>query len=101
MSLLDEILKIDYDFDDQIEFNNYLSQRISKEDIRVIDQDILEMNSRDLRIKVLSQKIINRGNKGVRAYVWHPRSPSSINRKKLLESLGLWIYHENGKGECQ
>jgi len=89
--LFDRVLDTDEDFDDQVRFNNLMLGSSQKNALVNIDDHTKDLRTDDLYIRFLSQKIISREQKIENAYVKHPYSPKSSDRKKFLKSEGLWL----------
>ena len=71
LSVFDSILSKETDFDDQEELNNHFSIKVDNSDIYYNNQEVC-MNMGDLRIRVLSEDDVFRGNFNETAYVCHP-----------------------------
>lgn len=91
LSVFEEILKNEKDFDDQEELNNHFSIKVDKSDIYYNNQELC-MNMGDLKLKVLSEDEVFRGNFNEKAYVCHPLMKKHANREKQLKKRGLWFY---------
>ena len=84
LSVFDSILSKETDFDDQEELNNYFSIKVKKSDIYNKNQDMY-MNVGDLKIKVLSEDDVFRGNLKENAYVCHPLMKNKQTVKSNLK----------------
>lgn len=91
LSFFDKILEIEKDFDDQIEVNNYLSSRISLENIYNMMDGSCKMKLENLNIKVLGKGVVKRGDFDETAYVCHPLMKKQSDCETQLKRRGLWV----------
>lgn len=96
LDIFENILNAEYpdprinDFDDQVEFNHYLSSKIKGEDISITDSGDRQMQLQNLKIRVLSSDVVTRDDYDENAYVCHPLMKKQSNCELQLQKRGLW-----------
>ena len=89
-SLLCKIFDGTKDYDDQTEFNNYLSSNISLDEMNKLQCGSREFKIQDIDIKILNSEIIKRGDYNESALVCHPMMKKKADCKTQLKRRGLW-----------
>tara|TARA_Y100000287_G_C14216865_1_gene353922 strand:+ start:880 stop:1614 length:735 start_codon:yes stop_codon:yes gene_type:complete len=89
-SLLCKIFDGTKDYDDQTEFNNYLSSNISLDEMNKLHCGSREFKIQDIDIKILNSEIIKRGDYNETALVCHPMMKKKADCKTQLKRRGLW-----------
>lgn len=89
-SLLCKIFDGTKDYDDQTEFNNYLSSNISLDEMNKLQCGSREFKIQDIDIKILNSEIIKRGDYNETALVCHPMMKKKADCKTQLKRRGLW-----------
>ena len=91
LSFFAKMLEIEKDFDDQIEVNDYLSSRISLENIYNMMDGSWKMKLENLNIKVLNKGAVKRGGFDENAYVCHPLMKKHADCETQLKRRELWV----------
>lgn len=90
-SFLCKIFNSDKDYDDQTEFNNYLSSCISLSKMDTLHCGSHKFKIKDIDIKILNPEIIKRGDYNESALVCHPIMKKKADCKIQLKRRGLWF----------
>ena len=90
LGILEDILSNKRNFDDQLEFNNYLSSKIALEDIYITMDGERNAWLKTLKIRVLDEVKIKRGDFDENAYVCHPLMKKHADCETQLKRRGLW-----------
>ena len=93
-SIFEKILEKESDFDDQEEFNEYIIDNLKSNHIFIKNENerILEVD--DVKVRVLNETDVFRGNYNEASYVCHPLIKKQANKQVQLKKRGLWY---NGK----
>jgi len=93
-SIFEKILEKESDFDDQEEFNEYIIDNLKSNHIYIKNENerILEVD--DVKVRVLNETDVFRGNYNEASYVCHPLIKKQANKQVQLKKRGLWY---NGK----
>ena len=92
-NIFEKILEKESDFDDQQEFNEYIVDNLKSNHIYIKNENerILEVD--DVKIRVLNETDVFRGNYNEASYVCHPLIKKQANKQVQLKKRGLW-YNE-------
>jgi len=92
-SIFEKILEKESDFDDQEEFNEYIIDNLKSNHIYIKNENerILEVD--DVKVRVLNETDVFRGNYNEASYVCHPLIKKQANKQVQLKKRGLW-YNE-------
>ena len=93
-SIFEKILEKESDFDDQEEFNYYVVDNLKSNHIYIKNENerILEVDN--VKVRVLNETDVFRGNYNEASYVCHPLIKKQANKQVQLKKRGLWY---NGK----
>jgi len=89
LSVLANTLSVDRNFDDQKRFNNVLFGNSGLRDVKQIGPGISQINTKDLKIKILDEGIVSRENDNINAFVRHPLC-SQFDKVTIFKKLKLW-----------
>ena len=92
-NIFEKILEKESDFDDQEEFNDYIVDNLKDNNIyyRNENERILEIDN--VKVRVLNETDVFRGNYNEASYVCHPLIKKQANKQVQLKKRGLW-YNE-------
>ena len=91
LNLFESILKNKKNFDDQCEFNNYISDKVDINDIYNTMGGTKEIKINDATICVLNENVIKRSDYDENAYVCHPLMKKQSDCETQLKRRGLWV----------
>ncbi len=87
-------------FEDQKLMNRVIFKNKTKKDVKFLSKGISQIKYKNIKIKVLKEKIISRicnrkpsalSHKQPNVYVQHPLSRKQSDREEIFKKLGLWI----------
>lgn len=93
-NIFEKILEKESDFDDQQEFNEYIVDNLKSNHIYIKNENERILEVGDVKIRVLNETDVFRGNYNEASYVCHPLIKKQANKQVQLKKRGLWY---NGK----
>ena len=92
-NIFEKILQKESDFDDQQEFNEYIVDNLKSNNIYYKNENERILKVDDVKIRVLNETDVFRGNYNEESYVCHPLIKKQANKQVQLKKRGLW-YNE-------
>jgi hypothetical protein len=90
LNLFESILKNKKNFDDQMEFNNYISDKVGIRDIYIKMDGSKKIQIDNAIICVLNENVIKRSDYDENAFVCHPLMKKKADCEIQLKRRGLW-----------
>jgi len=80
------------DIDDQQEFNDYVSDKVNTDNIYISESNERYMMSGNIKLRVLNEIDVLRGDYNSNSYVCHPLIKKQANKETQLKKRKLWFY---------
>ncbi len=93
INIFEKILEKESDFDDQQEFNEYVVDNLNSDHIYIKNEKERILEVGNVKIRVISETDVFRGNYNEASYVCHPLIKKQANKQVQLKKRGLW-YNE-------
>jgi hypothetical protein len=90
LKMCSDILTTDSDFDDQHEFNDYISSKVKESDIYIKSNNEKILKADGMSIRVLRDLDVYRGDYDESSYVCHPLMKKKANKEVQLKKRKLW-----------